>query len=60
MVVVIWDHGKNLFQLIDAVRSHNGGIFVETIREPAEQTGKKAKKRNVLDLFGIFCQSIRN
>ena len=60
MVVAVRDHGKNLFQLVDAVRGHNGGIFIEKIRKPAEQAGEEAKKRNMLDLFGIFCQSIRN
>ena len=41
------DHAKNLFQLIDAVGSHNARILIEVVGEPAEQAAQEGAQRRM-------------
>ncbi len=42
MVVAVRNHTEYLLELVDAVRRHDGGIFVQEIGQPAEQAAEEA------------------
>ena len=47
VVVRPGNHAQNLFQLIDAVGSHNARILIEVVGEPAEQAAQEGAQRRM-------------